>query len=57
MIFLLFQVTSSLVTVPTVPGLEYTLPGGLLHYTLPNNTLDYELPENKLHATLREEDG
>ena len=44
------------VIVPTTPGLEYTLPDGLVHYTLPDNRTEYELPENRLHYTMREED-
>ena len=55
--FFPFRWTDSAVTVPTVPGMEWTLPSNKLHYTLPDNLLDYSLPENKLHFTMREEDG
>lgn len=42
--------------VPTVPGLEYTLPDNRLHFTAPGEPLGYELPENRLHYTMRNED-
>ena len=49
MIFLLFQMSSMDITVPTIEGLEYSLPENKLHFTMADNTLDYELPTNKLH--------
>ena len=42
--------------VPTVPGLEYTLPDNRLHYTLDDNKLHFTMPDNRLHFTLPEED-
>lgn len=56
MIFLLFQVTAISAIVPTVPGLEYTLPENRLHFTAPGEPLGYELPENRLHYTMGNED-
>ena len=45
------------IVVPTVPGMEWTLPENRLHFTLPEDRLHYDLPENRLHYTLRNENG
>jgi len=49
MIFLLFQMSSMDVIVPTIEGLEYTLNSNKLHYSMDENKLDYEIPINRLH--------
>lgn len=42
--------------VPSVPGLEFTLPSNRLHFAIPNNQLHYDIVDNKLHYTI-EGDG
>lgn len=49
MIFLLFQMSSADVIVPTIEGLEYTFNDNKLHYSMAENKLDYEMPTNRLH--------
>jgi len=44
------------VTVPTVPGLEFTLPANRMHYTLDTNRMQFILPENRMQMTAPEED-
>jgi len=42
--------------VPTVEGLEYTLPSNRLHFTIPKQSMEHTLPGNKLHWTIDNED-
>lgn len=42
--------------VPSVPGLEWTLPENRMHHTTPTNRMHHTLPENRMHHTLPEED-
>ncbi len=42
--------------VPTVPGLEVTMPVNRMHYTMPENRMHHTMPENRMHYTIPEED-
>lgn len=55
--FFPFQWTDSAVTVPTIEGLEFTLPENRLHYSLDTNKLHYDFSENRLHYSMEDEDG
>lgn len=44
--------SSPAVVVPTVPGIEYTLPVNRAHYELPENRGHYTLPENRAHFVI-----
>jgi hypothetical protein len=44
------------VTVPSVPGLEWTFPENRMHYGLPINRMHCTMPENRMHYTMPEED-
>lgn len=42
--------------VPTIPGMEFTLPTNRMHFDLDPNLLHYDLPANRLHFTAPEDD-
>lgn len=42
--------------VPSVPGLEFTLPENRMHFVLPDNLPHATLPENRMHFVIPEED-
>ncbi len=44
------------VGVPSVPGLEWTLPESRMHHTLLTNRMHHTPPVNRMHYTLPEED-
>lgn len=54
MVFLLFQMTSAAVAIPTSADLEFTLPRSRLNYTLEGGDFDFTLPQNKLDFTVDE---
>ncbi len=43
------------VTPPTTPGEEWTLPANRPHWTLPVNRMHWTLPANRMHWTLPSE--
>lgn len=42
------------ITVPSVPGLEYTVSASRLHYTVPTSRLQYTETQHRLHYTVPE---
>jgi len=44
------------VTVPTMPGLEHTLPERRMHFELPDNLCQVTLPKKRMHFEIPEED-
>ena len=42
--------------IPSVPGLEFTVPENRLHFAVPVNRMHYTLPDNRLHFAVPEED-
>ncbi|HDZ20080.1 MAG TPA: hypothetical protein ENH78_02150 [Phycisphaerae bacterium] len=49
-------VAKSELAVPTIPGLEWTMPENRMHYEPPINRMHYAMPENRIHFTMPEED-
>ncbi len=43
-------------TVPTMPGLEFTMPVNRMHHTIPESRMHHTMPENRMHHTIPEED-
>ena len=41
-------------TVPTKPGLEFTLPESRMHFTLPKGEMHFTLPDGNMHFTIPE---
>ena len=52
----LYSGITPFVGVPTVPGMEFTLPDNRLHFAVPVNRMHYTLPDNRLHFAVPEED-
>lgn len=46
----------SLSAVPTVPGLEFTLPENRMHFDVLENRMQYTLPVNRMHFVMSQED-
>lgn len=42
--------------VPTVPGLEFTVPEGRAHFTATEDRMHFTTPEDRMHFTTPEED-
>lgn len=42
--------------VPSVPGLEFTLPDNRMHFDFPENLTHFTLPDNRMHFDIPEED-
>ncbi len=42
--------------IPTMPGLEFTLPEVRMHFTIPDGKTHFTLPESRMHFTIPEED-
>ena len=40
--------------IPSVPGLEYTMPRNRIDYTMRDNQVDYTMPTHRLEYTMRE---
>lgn len=55
--FFPFQWADSAVTVPTIEGLEYTLPDNRLHFSFDDNKLHYDFRDNRLHYSTEDENG
>lgn len=47
--------TPDSIVVPSVEGIEFTLPADKMHFTLPDDRLEFTLPADKLHFTMGED--
>lgn len=54
MLFLLFQMSSADVSIPTHSDFQFTLPESKLYFSIEGDDFDFTLPANKLNFTVDE---